>query len=204
MGRYIYEDGFAGRPKVPINHSPPKDFSRLDALMLRLDDRGWCLELAKRQRFEALKANPPPHRKGQPIRDPFEMDQVMCRAYAVAECKDETDLEVARFNKRIVVEIDPNCPDNLIIKQITAILDQTRKRHARQINTKHWTEHRILVLYDLELMGYDRSKNRKQLAQWLLPKISSQKAQGDKFDRAKRYLDKAKDQLPALRAQLSS
>lgn len=200
MGRYVYEDGSPGRPKVLIDHSPPKDFSRLDALMLRLDDRGWYHELAKRLRREALIANPVSHGEGQPIRDPFEMDRAMCRTNSVAECKDETDLEVARFNKRIVVEIDPNCPDNLLFKQITTILHQTRKRHARQINTKHWVEHRILVLYDLELMGYDRSKNRKQLAQWLFPKISSQKAQGEKFDRAKQYLDEAKDLLPTLRA----
>jgi hypothetical protein len=199
--RHVYDYGPPGRPKVSVEPEPPRDFSRLNALMLRPDVRGWYRELAKRQRRQDLKANPPPLKKGRPIRDPLEMDRVMCRTDVVAECKDETDLDAALFNKRIVLAIDPNCPSDLLFKKIGAILDEPRNRHSRRINTKHWAEHRILMLYDLELMGHDTSKERKQLAQWLFPEVRSQKSRGDKFDRAMQYLDGAKELLPALRAQ---
>jgi hypothetical protein len=201
----VFDYGRPGRPKVPVKSEPPKYISRLNALMMHLDDRGWYRELAKRQRREYLKANAP-FIGGRPIGDPLEMDRIMCRSDAVVEWKDETDtdLNAAQFTGHIVLEIDPNCPNSLLFKLINAILDQTRKRHARRINTKHWAQHRILALYELKLRGYDLSQDRKQLAQWLFPKISSQKVQGDKFDRAKQYLNEAKDQLPALRAQLNS
>jgi hypothetical protein len=199
---YVYEDGRPGRPKVRVRQNPPQDFSSLDALMQRLDDQGWYHELSKRLRCEYLKANPA-LMKGGAITDPLEMDRIMCRTNVVAECKSETDLEVAKFNGRIVLEIDPACPNDLIFKKIGAMLDQTRKRPARRINAKHWADHRILVLYEFKLMGCDLSKARKQLAAWLFPDIHSEKTRGDKFDRAKQYLNEAISLLPALRAQSS-
>jgi hypothetical protein len=207
MGRYVYEDGRPGRPKVPVKPEPPEDISRLisrlNGQMPRLGIRGWYRELAKRQRREYLSANPSPFKSGRRISGPFEMDRFMCRTDIVAECKNETDLEVARFNGRIVLEIETACPNGLIFKKIRALLDRARKRPSRRINTKHWTEHRVLVLYDLKLMGYDLSQDRKQLATWLFPNIRSEKFRGDKFDRAKQYLREAISLLPALRAQSS-
>ena len=125
----------------------------------------------------------------------------MCRSEVVAECKTETDLKVARFNGRVVLEIDPACPNELLFQKIGAVLDRARNRKARRINTTAWAEHRILALYDLKLMGYDLSKERKQLAAWLFPEIDGEKPRGDKFDRAKEYLDGAIALLPTLRAQ---
>jgi len=198
---YFYEDGRPGRPRVPVNQSPPKYIFHLNALMLRLDDRGWYRELAKRQRREYLRANAP--FEGRPIGDPLEMDRIMCRTDVVAECKDKTDLEIAQFNGRVVLEIDPDCPDDRLFKKIAAILDQVRKRRSRRINTKHWATHRILALYELKLRGHDLSQDRKQLAAWLFPEIRSEKTRGDKFDRSRQYLCEAISQLPTLRAQSS-
>ena len=113
--RYVYEDGRPGRPKVKVNPISPKDFSRLIDLMTLLDPRGWYVELARRQRRKYLKANPRLY-KGRSLRritDPEEMDRIMCRSEVVAECKTETDLKVARFNGRVVLEIDPACPNEL-------------------------------------------------------------------------------------------
>jgi hypothetical protein len=50
-------------------------------------------------------------------------------------------------------------------------------------------------------MGYDLSKERKQLSIWLFPEIKGDKARGDKFDRAKDLLEAARGSLDVLRAQ---
>jgi hypothetical protein len=50
-------------------------------------------------------------------------------------------------------------------------------------------------------MGYDLSKDRKQLAAWPFPEINNEKRRGDKFDRAIGYLKAAMASLKALRAQ---
>jgi hypothetical protein len=100
-----------------------------------------------------------------------------------------------------VLEIDPNCPDEILFEKIATVLKRARNKPARRINTKAWAEHRILALYDLRLMGYDLSKDRKQLAAWLFPEINNEKPRGDKFDRANEYLKAAMASLNALRAQ---
>jgi hypothetical protein len=50
-------------------------------------------------------------------------------------------------------------------------------------------------------MGFDFSKDRKQLAVWLFREIKDEKQRGDKFDRARKYLEDALSSLGALRAQ---
>lgn len=195
--RYVYEDGRPGRRKVKVSPTPPKDFSRLIELTVRLDTRGWYRELAERRRREYLKITEGDF-KGQRIVDPEEMDRILCRTDVVAVCNTQDDLAVARFNGRIVLELDPTCPHEKLFRKITEHLPS---RAARQINTKAWAKHRILVLYELKLMDYDASKNRKQLAMWLFPEIKDARRRGDKFDRAVEYLEVAVASLNALRAQ---
>jgi hypothetical protein len=197
---YVYEDGRPGRPKATVHRSPPKDFRRLIDQMARLDDRGWYRELAKRQRREFLLANPRPD-KGRRIADPEEMDRIMGRTEVVALCNTPNDLEIARFNKRLVLEIDPACPQEILFEKIAALLKRTQNEKARRINTKAWAEHRIIALYDLKLEGYDLSKERKQLSEWLFPEINDDKRRGDKFDRAVKYLKAALSSLNTIRAQ---
>jgi hypothetical protein len=180
--------------------------------MSRLDARGWYRELAKRQRREYLKSTPRVYIKGaiprsykdrsfRRIANPEEMDQIMCRTDVVAVCETQNDLEVAHFNRRLVLEIDPACPDEILFKEIATLLKRVRHGKARRINTKAWGAHRILALYDFKLLGYDFSKERKQLAAWLFPEINDDKQRGDKFDRAIEYLEAALSSLNTIRAQ---
>lgn len=199
---YVVEDGHAGRPKTEINPEPPPGFSLHDPLMEKLDKRGWYRQLAERQRYEEMDGDPH-HREFnlRQVTDPEEIDRFMCRAHVVAEVNTLDQLEGALFNGRIVIEIDPVAPKKVLFKQIAALLDDVVSRTGRQISTKAWKDHRILALYDLKLMSYDLSSERKQLAAWLFPEIDDEKKRGDKFDRAKEYLDTALSSLPALRAQ---
>jgi hypothetical protein len=127
----------------------------------------------------------------------------MCRNELVAECNTLDDLKVAKLNGRVVVEIDPACPNDILLEKVAVLLDRIRGSNVRRINTKAWKEHRILSLYDLRLSGYDLSSQRKQLSLWLFPEIGSEKPRGDKFDRAKELLNVALASLAALRAQSS-
>jgi hypothetical protein len=129
------------------------------------------------------------------------MDRLMCRTDVVAECVSTIDLEVARFNGRIVLEIDQNCPNEIIFEKIKTKLKLARTVKPRHINVSAWIEHRILALYDLKLRGYDLSNERKQLAVWLFSDVIDQKARGDKYDRARELLDDALLQLDLIRAQ---
>jgi hypothetical protein len=186
--------------------------------MAGLDARGWYRELAKRRRREYLKINllknrtsrrisdkinPSflKNRSSRSITDPEEMDRIMCRSDVVAVCNTQDDLEVASFNNRLVLEIDPDCPDEILFKKIAAELKRARTGKVRRINVKTWAKHRILMLYDLKLMGHEVSKNRKQLAMWMFPEIKNEKRRGDKFDRATEYLAAALHSLNTLRAQ---
>lgn len=202
---YVREDGLPGRPKTRTHSCPPKGFSLHKGLMRHLDPQGWYEKLEERRQLERAELDPPdpdyPHLKR--VTDPKERDSVMCRSKVVAVCTILDDLEVAQINRRLVLEIDPACPDKILFKEIAFMLKQVRNSPARKINTKAWADHRILALYDLILMGYDPSKERKQLAAWLFPEIRRQKSQGDKFDRAVKYLNHAISVLPELRAQSS-
>lgn len=206
---YVVEDGRPGRPKTEIEQKPPNGFSLHDKLMERLDARGWYRQLAERKRIEEMEGDP---RDVEPwlrqITDPEEMDRIMCRVDVVAECKTADDVKIAQFNGRLVVEIDPAAPKDLLFSKISALLDtrrtsieDTKLQSARRINVTPWKEHRILALYDLKLMDYDLSAERKQLAAWLFPEIDDEKRRGDKFDRAKEYLEAALASLGTLRAQ---
>jgi len=177
--------------------------------MEKLDARGWYRQLAERKRIEEMNGDP---RDVEPwlrqVTDPEEMDRIMCRTDVVAECKTADDVKIAHFNGRVVVEIDPAAPNDLLFSKIATLLDARRAliegaklRLARRINVTPWKEHRILALYDLRLLGYDLSRERKQLAAWLFPEIPDGKHRGDKFDRAREYLETALASLNTLRAQ---
>ncbi|MGP0093719.1 MAG: hypothetical protein ACLPKB_27815 [Xanthobacteraceae bacterium] len=199
---YSYEDGRPGRPKTEIEQDPPKGFSRHLALMNTLDRRGWYRHLAERREYEKVNGDPRDYEdwRLRRVTDPHELDRVLCRAESVAECETAEDLEIARFNGRVVLQIDPACPHDLLLEKIQAVLERARDGKPRRINIEAWAEHRILALYDLKLMGYDLSKERKQLAVWLFPETRDEKARGDKFDRARELLDMALSHLNTLRA----
>jgi hypothetical protein len=201
--RYVYEDGHPGRPKTEIDSNPPKGFSRHLGLMKRLDTKGWYRQLEERRQYERTNSDPrdPDEPQLRRVTDPNELDHLMCRSDVVAECKTKDDLEVAHFNGRLVLEIDPDCPDEILFEKIATLLKRVRNGKARRIKTKAWAAHRILALYDLKLMGYDFSKERKQLAAWLFPEINDGKQRGDKFDRAIKYLKAALSSLNTVRAQ---
>ena len=125
----------------------------------------------------------------------------MCRTAPVAMCKTVTDMEVAQFNGRLVLEIDPACPPTQLHRLIDDQIVRFRDKKARQSNRKPWVKYRILALFDLLNAGYDPSSQRKQLAAWLFPEVKSLKARGDSFDRAREVLDQAISTIPALRVQ---
>jgi hypothetical protein len=201
--RYVYEDGRPGRSKTKIELNPPQGFSLHLGLMKRLDLRGWYRQLEERRQYEKTNLDPrdPDDQRLRRVTDPTERDRVMCRSEVVAVCDTLDDLEVARFNGRLVLEIDLSCPDEILLEKIPAILKLARNRKTRRISTKAWAEHHILALYDLKLQGYDLSKDRKQLSAWLFPQINDEKQRGDKFDRAIKYLAAALSSLDRLRAQ---
>jgi hypothetical protein len=125
----------------------------------------------------------------------------MCRTDVVAVCTTSDDLEVAQFNGRLVLEIDPACLDEILFEKIATELKRARNGKSRRISTKGWAKHRILALYDLKLRGYHVSKDRKQLSAWLFREINDEKRRGDKYDRAVKYLRAALSSLNKLRTQ---
>jgi hypothetical protein len=196
---YVVEDGQPGRPKTDIDTTPPAGFSPHNELMEALDMRGWYRELGRRHRSKKMAGDPPDYSGLEPITDPEEMDRLMCRTEVVVACNTPEDLKIAQFNGRLVVEIDPACPNEIVFDKISALLGRVRGVGDR--NMKAWKNHRILALYDLKLLGYDLSADRKQLALWLFPEISDEKKRGDKFDRATECLEAALASLHTLRAQ---
>jgi hypothetical protein len=201
--RYAYEVSRPGRPKTKIDSSPPKGFTLHLALMKRLDRYGWYRQLEERRQLDRTGSDPrdPDDPRLRRVTDPDELDRVMCRTDVVAVCNTPDDLEVAHFNARLVLEIDHACPDEVLFNKIATELKRVRNGKSRRNRTRPWREHRILALYDLKLMGYDLSKDRKQLAAWLFPEINDEKRRGDKFDRAIKYLKAALSSLNTLRTQ---
>jgi hypothetical protein len=206
---YVVEDGLPGRPKIEIDTTPPAGFSLHKELMEALDVRGWYQELGKRFHSEKLARDSHFIGPDKPdffglaaVTDPEELDRLMCRTNVVAECKTPEDLKIARFNGRLVIEIDTECPIEIVLDKISAIIDGVKS--IRERNTNAWKNHRILALYDLKLGGCDFSADRKQLALWLFPEIGDQKTRGDKFDRATECLEEAVASLGILRAQSNS
>ena len=127
----------------------------------------------------------------------------MCRNEPVAKVETLLDLEVAQFNGRLVLEIDPKCLNDELIQGVEDFLEAARedkRRPSWHISFDAWSNHRIIPLYDLQLKGHDLGRWRKQLAKWLFPEIADEKARGDKYDRARELLTEALDALPTLRA----
>jgi hypothetical protein len=119
-GSYAYENARPGRHKAKIDPQPPKGFSLHLNLMKNLDRRGWYSQLGERREFERMGGDPCDYEVDPRLRrltDPVKIDRFMCRNDAVAECKTEDDLKVARFNGRIVLEIDPACPNDILFKK---------------------------------------------------------------------------------------
>jgi hypothetical protein len=221
MMRFAGDDSVRrGRPKTKIDRAPPEGFQTYDDLTKNLDAGGWYLELAGRQRcafvFAHYKPEDWPRLKPDfeagygPIIDPLEMDRVMGRAEPVAKVETPQDLEAAQFNRRLVIDLDPGCLDDVLFPKINDLLKAARREREeekekerererprarastkakakpnRHISFEAWANHKILALYDLQLTGYDLMGQRKQLAEWLFPEIADPKARGDKYDRAR-------------------
>src|SRR5271165_4347652 len=268
MQTFTGDDGKRrGRRPLKVASAAPFDLAADDKLMAGLDPQGWYRELATRQRRSDIRKHYKPEDWPQletefaaglkPIEDPQEMDRFMCRTEPVAKVETPRDLEVAQFNGRLIVEIDPDCLEDVAFQEIKGLLKDKRKEKSedllnaarkekkkieywltdahtdpaelanllkekekieeeiedlleaareekrkpnRHISFEAWANHRILSLYDLELMGYDLEGQRKQLAKWLFPEIADQKTRGDKYDRARELLAEALAALKTLRA----
>jgi hypothetical protein len=196
-----------GRPKTKIDGAPQEGFQTYDDLTKNLDGRGWYRELESlRMRLEADKLEDWPHLKSdfeagfRPIIDPLEMDRIMGRAEPVAKVETPQHLKAAQFNRRLVIDLDPRCLDDVLVQKIKDLLKAEREQKpTRHTSFEAWANHRILALYDLHLKGYDLDC-RKQFAGWLFPEIADLKARGDKYDRARKLLAEAVAMLSALRA----
>ena len=100
----------------------------------------------------------------------------------VAKVETPEDLNVARFNSRLVLEVDLDCLDDVLFQKIKEFLKVARERRNENrvaaYRSRPWSSHRILTLYDLQLNGYPLRRGRKQLAKWLFPEIADPKARG--------------------------
>jgi hypothetical protein len=204
-----------GRRPSKVTSTAPFDLAADDKLMAGLDARGWYRELATRRRRAFVVAYYRPEDWPRmerefaaglkPIDDPQEMDRFMCRTEPVAKVETPLDLEVAQFNGRLVLEIDPYCLKKVLFRKIEDFLEAAREQKPKPKPSRHipfaaWANHRLITLYDLQLKGYDLRRRRQQLAKWLFPEIDNPKARSDKFDRARKSLTKALTVLPTLLA----
>ncbi|MGJ0393309.1 MAG: hypothetical protein ACR650_11285 [Methylocystis sp.] len=206
---YVGYDGTrAGRPSIRTTAEPPPGFSLHDDLMGSLDASGWYREIAGRLRREGIaqhyRADELARLKEDfcvaPVDDPFEMDKLMCRKEPVAVVRNETDLRVATFNGRLVIEIDTDVHEEVLLRSIKTVISSCGAHPPRRKQFGAWVEHRILAFLDLLLLGYAPEKDRKQMAQWLFPEINDVEERGKKFDRAGGYLRDAIACLRSLRA----
>jgi hypothetical protein len=106
--------------------------------MKRLDPHGWYVQLEERRQLDRADSDPrdPDDPKLRRVTDPKERDRLMCRTDVVAVCNTPEDLEVARFNGRLVLEIDPHCPDETLFEKIATELNRTRKKKPHRMNTR--------------------------------------------------------------------
>lgn len=191
-----------GRRPSKVTGDAPFDLAADDKLMASLDPRGWRRELGTRQRRAFIVEHYGKESLERTSDDPQEMDRLMCRDQPVAKVETPEDLNVARFNSRLVLEVDLDCLDDVLfqkIKEFLKVAREEKRKPSRHISFEAWSSHRILTLYDLQLNGYLR-RGRKQLAKWLFPEIADPKARGDKYDRARELLSEALAALPTLRA----
>jgi hypothetical protein len=191
-----------GRRPSKVTSTAPFDLAADDKVMAGLDSQGWYRELATRQRRAFIVAHYGPNGLERSNDDPEEMDRLMCRTEPVAKVKTPLDLKVAQFNGRLVLEVDPDCLKSVLFLKIEDFLEaagEEKRKPSRHISFKAWSSHRILTLSDLQFMGYDPGRRRKQLAKWLFPEIADLMARGDKYDRARELLTEALAVLTTLR-----
>jgi hypothetical protein len=215
MARNYYKepDATYGRPETAIEQSPPRGFYHYDGLMAQLDARGFLRALEKRlgehdwqnrrDEWEFMTCD------GKPPTDPDEINRFLCRPAAVSIVENTDDAAHYLKLKMILIAVDPNTPNlaSRLKEQARAIRKRhplsPRKRKGRPSGLEdnfgiddqdlnQWRNHRIISLLDLILMGFDPSKERKQLAFWLFPEIEDQDARGKKFDNARKHLDQAR------------
>jgi hypothetical protein len=172
-----------------VTSAAPFDLAADDKLMASLDPQGWYRELATRQRRAHIRKHYDPENWSQlgtefaagfkPVDDPQEMDRLMCRTDLVAKVETPQDLAAAQINGRLVLEIDPDCLKGVLFQKIKDFLETAReekRKPSRHISFEAWSHHRIITMYDLQLKGHDLRRRRKQLAKWLFPEISLQRA----------------------------
>ncbi|TLG72786.1 hypothetical protein [Methylocystis sp. B8] len=205
---FVGDDGARrGRPAIETVAATPNGFEHYDELMQGLNAYGWYKEIAARLRREVIAQRYSDEElrgwKEQglaPYEDPTDIDRFMYRTEPVAVVRDAKDLRIANCNDRLVVEIDVNVHDDVLIRSLKAVIDGRRAQRPRRSRFSAWTDHRILALFDLRLMGYNLDGERTQLALWLFPEIENAEVRGRKFDRARGYLDDAIASQDSLRA----
>lgn len=196
------DDPRPGRPPLDIDQQAPIDISSYDIRAQSLGTHRDWYEALRRIQIEA-------HYRGIEVPKGYEIDydierrdREMCRSQPVAQVVTERDLAVAHLNGRIIIEIDPGCLPEVLNEKVATLVATTLKNRKVRKPSRHFSlealaSHGILALFALQMRGYDLSKERKQLAAWLFPKIEGEKARGDYYDRARELLYEAFALLPS-------
>jgi hypothetical protein len=143
-----------------------------------------------------------------PLTDLDEINRFLCRPSGVSQIESAEQADNALRLGMILIAVDPNTPD--LARRLGAEAEKIRKAHPLPIKKppgrpsgttdlvgidanklEQWRAHRILALHELRLSGYDPTKDRKQIAEWMFPEIKDQRKRGSKLDRAVEFLDEA-------------
>src|SRR5271165_4332158 len=123
-----------GRRPSKVASTAPFDLAADDKLMAGLDPQGWYRELATRQRRAFVVAHYGPENGLERSNDdPEEMDRLMCRTEPVAKVETPLDLKVAQFNGRLVLEVDPDCLEDVLFQKIKGLLKDARKEKIEDL-----------------------------------------------------------------------
>jgi len=157
------------------------------------------------------------------VNDPAEVDAVLERPCSTMEFWSATGdkhslAEGAAHAVKVgfaVFAFDPHLPDDDVRAQFDAFLSRVRSDREITVgravrgrptgapsigsaNLRRWHEHRILLLFDLLLHGYDAGAERKTLAAWMFPEVADVLERGNKFDEARRLLEEARNHIRVL------
>src|SRR5271166_4063720 len=121
-----------GRRPSKVTSTAPFDLAADDKLMAGLDPQGWYRELATRQRRAFVVAHYGPENGLERSNDdPEEMDRLMCRTEPVAKVETPLDLKVAQFNGLLVLEVDPDCLEDVLFQKLKGLLNAARKEKKK-------------------------------------------------------------------------
>jgi hypothetical protein len=211
-----------GRRRIKITKKPPPEFSlpQEDELAQKLDARGFLNELVRLDVWDEHIRKYPDWEKrkifpGFETADEF--NRFLVRLDPVTIVEDEETAKHALLLDMVLIGVDPNVPD--LERRLRKVGKEIRERHPLPLKARGrprksgdiggvsdaevcaWRDHRVLALRKLEHKGYNLSKDRKQLAGWLFPKIKDQVKRGHKFDKAVELLEQLCDCHRVIDAQ---